>query len=143
VSARLIESDALDRDGVARSLNELAANNPQLMDHVTSGGGGLVDGLQMRSLRAAGVLSGESGRLASRGGLRAAGIHPFLPDSASAFRDMAGGVVEATAAGQPVDTAEGSAPRSIEELTVSLGAAYAGQSCARSSPPSPATPAPR
>ncbi|MDO9495177.1 MAG: hypothetical protein Q7J48_05710, partial [Nocardioides sp.] len=50
VSAGLIETDALDRDGVAAYLNELAENNPELMEHVTSGGGGLLDGLQMRSL---------------------------------------------------------------------------------------------
>ena len=53
VSAGLIETDALDRDGVTAYLNELAENNPELMDHM-SGGGGLLDGLQMRSLLTAG-----------------------------------------------------------------------------------------
>ena len=43
VSAGLIETDALDRDGIADYLNELAEANPDLMDHVTSGGGGLVE----------------------------------------------------------------------------------------------------
>ena len=68
VSAGLIETDALDRDGVAAYLNELAAANPELMDHVISGGGGLLDGLQMRSALTAGFVSGEPGRQAARGG---------------------------------------------------------------------------
>ena len=63
VSAGLIETDALDRDGVAAYLSELAENNPELMDHVTTGGGGLLDGLQMRSLLTAGVLAGDDGRV--------------------------------------------------------------------------------
>ncbi|MCW2774569.1 MAG: hypothetical protein JWN91_2895, partial [Nocardioides sp.] len=93
VSAGLIETDALDRDGVASFLEELAENNPALMDHVASGGG-LLDGLQMRSLLTAGVLSGESAPAAARGGLRAAGIAPFPADLGSALRDVAGGVVD-------------------------------------------------
>ena len=67
MSAGLIETDALDRDGVAGYLNELAENNPELMDHVTSGGGGLLDGLQMRSLLTAGVLAGETGAAGAPG----------------------------------------------------------------------------
>ena len=73
VSAGLIETDALDRDGVATYLSELAAANPELLDHVVSGGGGLLDGLQMRAALTAGFCSGESGRRAARGGLRARG----------------------------------------------------------------------
>jgi hypothetical protein len=122
VSAGLIETDALDRDGVATYLSELAENNPQLMDHVTSGGGGLVDGLQMRSLLTAGVLSGESGRLAAHGGLRAAGIEPFPPDPAFAFRDTAGAVTDATEVELPSDATDGAVPHSIEELMTTLGA---------------------
>ena len=49
VTAGLIETDALDRDGVATFLSELAAANPELLDQVVSGGGGLLDGLQMRA----------------------------------------------------------------------------------------------
>ena len=74
VSAGLIETDALDREGVAAYLNELAENNPELLDHVSSGGGGLLDSLQMRSLLTAGVLAGASGAAAGRGGLRAVGV---------------------------------------------------------------------
>ena len=80
VSAGLIETDALDRDGVAAYLNELADSNPELMEHVTSGGGGLLDGLRMRSLLTAGVLAGDQGRVAAQGGLRAIGVEPFAHD---------------------------------------------------------------
>ena len=75
VSAGLIETDALDRDDVAAYLNELAELNPELMDHVTSGGGGLLDGLQMRSLLTVGVLArddGHAGRARRPAGLRGA-----------------------------------------------------------------------
>ncbi|WP_295656835.1 hypothetical protein [uncultured Nocardioides sp.] len=88
VSAGLIETDALDRDGVAAYLSDLAENNPELMDHI-SGGGGLLDGLQMRSLLTAGVLRGDSGSLAARGGMRAMGVQPFGYDGGSALRDHA------------------------------------------------------
>jgi hypothetical protein len=93
VSAGLIETDALDRDGVGVFLNELAAANPELMDHVVSGGGGLVDGLQMRSALTAGFVSGESGRQAARGGLRALGVDTMRQDSSAALRDVAGGLL--------------------------------------------------
>ena len=93
VSAGLIETDALDRDGVAVFLNELAATNPELMDHVISGGGGLMDGLQMRTALTAGFVSGESGRQAARGGLRALGVDPMRQDSSAALRDVAGGLL--------------------------------------------------
>jgi hypothetical protein len=122
VSAGLIETDALDRDGVASYLSELAENNPELLDHVTSGGGGLLDGLQMRSLLTTGVLAGERGRMAARGGLRAAGVAPFAVDAADALRDIAGGLVEPldTAAATPGTPADSAAPRSMEELMTSL-----------------------
>jgi hypothetical protein len=88
VAAGLIETDALDRDGVAAYLNELAEANPELMEHVTTGGG-LLDSLQMRGLLTAGVLSGESGRPARAGGLRAAGVVPLGDDWGAALRDVA------------------------------------------------------
>lgn len=119
VSAGLIETDALDRDGVAAYLDELAGNNPELMDHLASGGG-LLDGLQMRSLLTAGVLTGESAPAAARGGLRAAGIEPFSPDLGSALRDVAGGVVDAPGEDAPTTAAPGDRPRGIEELMTTL-----------------------
>ena len=81
VTAGLIETDALDRDGVAAYLSELAEKNPELMDHVTSGGGGLLDGLQMRSVLTTGVMAGETGPLAAQGGQRAMGLQPWPPTS--------------------------------------------------------------
>ncbi|MCR1784682.1 hypothetical protein KVF89_19220 [Nocardioides carbamazepini] len=95
VAAGLIETDALDRDGVAAYLGELAEANPELMEHVTTGGG-VVDSLQMRGLLTAGVLSGGAGRSARVGGLRAAGIAPLADDWAAALRDVAVGLTETT-----------------------------------------------
>ena len=119
VSAGLIETDALDRDGVTAYLNELAENNPELMDHM-SGGGGLLEGLHMRSLLTAGVLASEQGAQAARGGLRAIGIDPFPTDAVSAFRDSAGSFVEEERAETSVAAGEGTAPRSLEELMTNL-----------------------
>ncbi len=93
VTAGLIETDALDRDGVAEYLSDLAAANPELMDHVVSGGGGLLDGLQMRAALTAGFGSGEAGRQAARGGLRALGVDPMRQDSSAALRDVAAGLL--------------------------------------------------
>ena len=119
VSAGLIETDALDRDGVTAYLNELAENNPELMDHL-SGGGGLLDGLQMRSLLTAGALASDQGAHAARGGLRAIGVDPFPTDAVSAFRDSAGSFVEAEIPEAEVDSSAGTAPRSLEELMANL-----------------------
>ena len=119
VSAGLIETDALDRDGVAAYLSELAENNPELMDHVTSGGGGLLDGLQMRSVLTVGVMAGETGGLAARGGLRAMGLPPMETDFGSAVRDVAGGFVAQTTLPTPKVGASG-APRNLEELMLTL-----------------------
>lgn len=121
-SAGLIETDALDRDGVAAYLNELAEHNPELLDHVSSGGGGLLDSLQMRSLLTAGVLAGASGADAGRGGLRAAGVDQFPSDGASALRDIAGGFT-APAADEPAAETDGTVerpPRNVEELMSEL-----------------------
>ncbi len=117
VSAGLIETDALDREGVASYLSELAESNPELMDHLTDGGG-LLEGLQMRSLLTAGVMSSDSGAAAARGGLRAIGVGAFPTDAASALRDAAAGFVELTTE-EPapvVSAGDVAAPTSIEEL---------------------------
>ena len=123
VTAGLIETDALDRDGVAAYLSELAENNPELMDHVTSGGGGLLDGLQMRSVLTTGVMVGETGPLAAKGGQRAMGLQPLHTDFGSALRDVAGGFVTPPQAAPPVEVVVTSAPRSIEELMTTLAQA--------------------
>ena len=119
VSAGLIETDALDRDGVTAYLSELAENNPDLMDHL-SGGGGLLDGLHMRSLLTAGVLASDQGAHAARGGLRAIGVDPFPTDAVSAFRDSAGSFVEVDAPATEVESSAATAPRSLEELMAQL-----------------------
>ena len=72
------------------------------MDHLTSGGGGLVEAMQLRSLLTSGVLAGDGGRLAAAGGLRAIGVAPFPGIPTAAVRDVAGPVV-APAAGGPLD----------------------------------------
>lgn len=118
-SAGLIETDALDRDGLAAYLNELADQNPELMDHFVSGGGGLIEGLQMRALLTAAVLGGEDGSAATRGGLRAVGAPDFAPDLGSALRDVAGGFTE-TSEDSSASVQELSPPRSIEDLITSL-----------------------
>ncbi|KRF00886.1 hypothetical protein ASG88_10775 [Nocardioides sp. Soil777] len=123
VSAGLIETDALDRDGMTTYLNELAEGNPELMDHM-AGVGGLLDGLQMRSLLAAGVMSTDQGAAAARGGLRAIGVQPFASDAVSALRDSAAGFAEETEVVETDATAgEGTAPRTIEDLMTNLARA--------------------
>ena len=122
VSAGLIETDALDRDGIAGYLNELAEANPDLLDHVTSGGGGLVEAMQLRSLLTSGLLAGDRGRMAAAGGLRAIGVEPFAGVTTAAVRDVAGPVVapEAEPAWPAATHAGSSAPRTLEELMTTL-----------------------
>jgi hypothetical protein len=119
VSAGLIETDSLDRDGVTAYLSELAENNPELMDHL-SGGGGLLDGLHMRSLLTAGALASDLGTHAARGGLRAIGVETFPTDAVSAFRDSAGAFVEADEPEAEAAQTQAQAPRSLEELMANL-----------------------
>lgn len=127
VSAGLIETDALDRDGVAGYLEELVEHHPDLMDHVSSGGG-LLDSLQMRSLLTVGALARDDTGLAAAGGLRAVGIDDLGLDVGAAVRDIAGGMLEpdGTAPGAspgpapPPGTATGAAPTGLEELLVTL-----------------------
>jgi hypothetical protein len=120
VSAGLIETDPVDRDDVVTYLNELAADNPDLMEHFTSGGGGLLDSLALRSMLTANVLVGDRGRAAALGGRRAAGIEPMATDFGSALRDVAGGLVEVPASTTAASTEDGSAPRGLEGLMAEL-----------------------
>jgi hypothetical protein len=120
VSAGLIETDSLDRDGVAAYLNELADNHPELMDHMADGGG-LLEGLQMRSLLTAGVMSSGNGAAAARGGLRAIGVDAFPVDAASALRDAAAGFADISLEEPSADSAVASTlPTSIQDLMVKL-----------------------
>ena len=121
VSAGLIETDALDRDGVAAYLNELAENHPDLLDHVANGGGGILESLQMRSLLTVGFLAGSGGPAASRGGLRAVGVEPMRVDAASALRDIAGDFMWMAPPEKASDAAPRSdAPASVERLLDAL-----------------------
>jgi hypothetical protein len=121
VTAGLIETDALDRDGVAAYLSELAGANPELLDHVVSGGGGLLDGLQMRSALTAGSGPAESIRQAARGGLRALGVDPMRQDSSAALRDVAGGLLDAPRPGAQESAVEAPpVPRSLADLMATL-----------------------
>lgn len=124
VSAGLIETDAFDRDDVAGYLNELAEAHPDLLDHMSSGGGGLVEALQMRSLLTASVLAGPEGPAASRGGLTAIGVDPLQVGASAALRDSAGpalmpadddAVEESAAASVTRDL-----PRNLEDLMTAL-----------------------
>ncbi len=117
VAAGLIETDSLDRDGVATYLNELAEANPELMEHVTTGGG-LLDSLQMRGLLTAGVLSGEGGRAARAGGLRASGIAPLGDDWGAALRDVA---VDLPDTSEPQGTREPGAAAAEAPVPTGLG----------------------
>jgi hypothetical protein len=120
LSAGLIETDALDRDGLASYLNELADANPALMDHFVSGGGGLLDALQMRALLTASVLGGSDGAAATRGGLRAVGAPEFQADFSAGLRDVASGFVTPEPDAPRAASADLGTPRSIEELMTSL-----------------------
>lgn len=121
VSAGLIETDSLDRDSLATYLGELAEQNPDLLHHVTSGGGGLLEGLQMRSLLTASFLAGERGAAAGRAGLRAIGANEFRADAGQALRDIAAGIADdATPALADTDADSGAAPRSIADLMAEL-----------------------
>ncbi len=129
VSAGLIETDAADRDEVAGYLGELAGMHPALMDHVSSGGGGLLDSLQLRSLLSVSAFARDDAPLAAAAGLRALGIEDLGLDVGSAARDIAGGLLDA-ATGRSTDDAgpdevdepdeAGGAPRGLEELLVGL-----------------------
>lgn len=88
VSAGLIETDALDRDGVVDYLDELAGAHPELRDHAATSGG-LLDGLQLRSW----LTTGDLDPAAARGGLRAIGAPQLDVDLGSALRDVAAPVV--------------------------------------------------
>ncbi len=125
VAAGLIETDALDRDGVAAYLNELAEANPELMEHVTTGGG-LLDSLQMRELLTGGRLGGATARQARAGGLRASGIAPLGDDWGAALRDVAVDLPAQAAAEPTVGEEEGSAPSGLADLMTLLAGGQDG-----------------
>ncbi|WP_017933345.1 hypothetical protein [Nocardioides sp. Iso805N] len=121
VSAGMIETDALDRDGVAAYLGELAAANPELMEHITSGGGGLLDSLQLRSMLTSGMPAGEEHVAATAGGLRAIGIAPLHVDVGAAIRDTAAELIAEPFEAEGASAADdGEAPRGLTDLIAAL-----------------------
>jgi hypothetical protein len=125
VAAGLIETDTLDRDGVAAYLNELAEANPELMEHVTTGGG-LLDSLQMRALLTSATLAGDSGDRAREGGLRAAGVAPLATGIDNALRDAAIGIAEQeTGTTGTAATGAGARPEGLAGLMAGLVATSA------------------
>ena len=119
VSAGLIETDALDRDGVAEFLDELADRHPELLEHAVTVGG-LVDGLRMRSLLATPVLAGDRGPAASRGGMAALGEGPFAVDLGAALRDVAADPGERPGDDVPPEHDSGGRPSGLEDLMIRL-----------------------
>lgn len=120
VSAGLIETDALDREGVTAYLGELAQEHPELMEHI-AGGGGLLESLQLRSLLTSGMPRGEQATRAAAGGLRAASVAPFPVSAGFAVRDVAGDLLAAPPSEDGTPTAASAdVPRSLEELMRTL-----------------------
>ncbi len=124
VQAGLIETDALDRADVTAYLNQLAEENPDLRDHFVSGGGGLVESLELRGLLTTPALGGDDRLAVARGGLRAVGAEEFADSFSAALRDIAGSYVTdratETLAVPPAEAAE--RPASLEELVSRLAA---------------------
>lgn len=139
VSAGLIETESLERDDVAAYLSELAEQNPELRDHLTSGGGGLLESLQMRALLTTGLAATESPGAAAEGLLRL-GVEALPASAADAVRDVAGGCLAETpeAAGPDArpDGAPGlgSAPTGLADLVDALLSAEASVVVSRVAP---------
>ena len=71
-----------------------------------SGGGGLLDGLQMRAALTSGFFSGEAGRRPRAAGCAPSGVDAMRQDSSAALRD-----VGRLAGGRPAAARRGSARR--------------------------------
>lgn len=119
VTAGLIETDALDRDGVVDYLDELAAVHPELRDHAATSGG-LLDGLQLRSW----LTTGDLDPAAARGGLRAIGAPQLDVDLGAALRDVAAPVVTEPAPVAPEEL-PGDRPAGLADLLADLTATTA------------------
>ncbi|MFE6645483.1 hypothetical protein ACFVJS_02890 [Nocardioides sp. NPDC057772] len=132
LSAGLIETDALDREGVTAYLGELAQGHPELMDHIATGGG-LLESLELRSLLTADYPRGDDTAAATAGARRAAGIDAFAADAGHALRDVGGALTsteEETRAGEVT----ASTPATIEELIRTLEATESGVAIQKAAP---------
>ncbi|MGH3351913.1 MAG: hypothetical protein ACRDPS_14695 [Nocardioides sp.] len=122
LSAGLIETDSLDREGVTAYLGELAKGHPELMDHIATGGG-LLESLELRSLLTADFPRGADAEAATAGALRAAGIDTFAADAGHALRDVGGALVGSADDNAPTGgTATVGTPHTVEELIRNLEA---------------------
>ncbi|MFE6508828.1 hypothetical protein ACFVDI_17460 [Nocardioides sp. NPDC057767] len=132
LSAGLIETDALDREGVTAYLGELAQGHPELMDHIATGGG-LLESLELRSLLTADFPRGDDAAAAAAGARRAAGIDAFTTDAGHALRDV-GGALAATEEETHVGDVTAGTPATIEELIRTLEATGSGVAVQQTAP---------
>ena len=121
VSAGLIETESMERDDVAAYLSELAEQNPELREHLTSGGGGLLESLQMRGLLTTGLSADETPGLAAEG-LDRLGLSELPVSPSAAVRDVAGAVLGSAEHDGATEVAEGR-PRGLADLVDGLLAA--------------------
>lgn len=117
----VIDADGLDPEGLTGYLNELAEAHPEVLDHLVTGGGGLLDALQLRGLLTTGAPTGPHAAAVARGGLAATGGDGFAGDFGAALRDAAAAFDEDEAVSPvlPVETS-GDAPRTLAELLDTL-----------------------
>ncbi|NYI80544.1 hypothetical protein [Nocardioides panzhihuensis] len=132
LSAGLIETDALDREGVTAYLGELAQGHPELMDHIATGGG-LLESLELRSLLTADFPRGDDAGAAAAGALRAAGIDLFATDAGHALRDV-GGALASAEEDDPAGDVTADTPATIEELIRTLEATETGVAVQKTAP---------
>lgn len=132
LSAGLIETDALDREGVTAYLGELAQGHPELMDHIATGGG-LLESLELRSLLTADFPRGDDAGAATAGALRAAGIDTFATDAGHALRDV-GGALASTDEDTSAGDVTAATPATIEELIRTLEATETGVAVQKTAP---------
>ncbi len=109
VAAGLIETESLERDEVAAYLSELAEHNPELREHLTSGGGGLLESLRMRALLTAGLTADQDAGPATAG-LRRLGVPVTAPTVGAALRDAAPAVLEGEETPAPATAGAGAPP---------------------------------
>lgn len=133
VAAGLVETDEAERGAVAAYLNDLADTHPDFLAHVTDGGG-LLDGLRLRSLMTVPPRGGAEGiAAAAHGGLRAVGAGEVAADFGDALRDVAGGLLAPAPdpSPEPVEgpvegTGQAAPPRTLEDLLAALAVLEGG-----------------
>ncbi|MCH1868826.1 hypothetical protein [Nocardioides sp. CFH 31398] len=137
VAAGLIETDADDREQVAEYLGQLAEHHPDLMDHISTAGG-LLDGLQLRTLLTPGLGTNEEATTAgvALAGLRAVGVPAFTQDAVGAVRDVAADLLGTDPATPPAPAgvADPSLPAGLGALMTTLSEVTASVEVHRAAP---------